>query len=192
VQLSRLKFYGGRQIRPLMTYPKYLLIVVALSTASCGGGQEKPPPAIEKETAAGEIIRIGTVWTNATPEKGILSPPSKVSLFRNLRRSELRISENAIVETLTLEEEFQLRDGPVIKCSTHFEHQVGHRWGRKNGEAAVEITRPALNAPRSCDGVHPDGPIAEPARTALFVLRSDSLVAIEPLVDKRTYTPGQL
>lgn len=167
-----------------------ILCVVGLG--ACGGKKETAKQPVEKETSAQEILRLGNLWTNISPDKGILSPPSKISLFRTLRKSELRISESSIVEKLTIEEELQLREGPIVKCSTQFEHQVGHRWGRNNGEPAVEIVRPPLSGPRRCDGVHPDGPIAEPAQSALFVLRSDSLVAILPVVDQRTYLPGQL
>lgn len=167
-------------------------VVLTLGVVACGGKKEDVKEPVEQETSAQEILRLGNLWTNVSPDKGILSPPSKISLFRIHRKSELRISENAIVEKLLIEEEVQLRDGPIVKCSTTFEHQVGHRWGRNSGEPAVEIVRPALNAARKCDGIHPDGPIAEPARRALFVLRSDSLVAVEPKVDQRTYIPGQL
>jgi hypothetical protein len=169
-----------------------LIIILALGLGGCGGKKEVARQPVEKETSAQEILRLGNLWTNVSPDKGILSPPSKISLFRVHLKSELRMSENSIVENLTIEEEVQLRDGPIVKCSTQFEHQVGHRWGRNNGEPAVEIVRPALSSERKCDGIHPDGPIAEPAKRALFVLRSDNLVAIEPVVDRRTYSPGQL
>lgn len=164
----------------------------ALSSTACGGSQKEPPPPIEKESAAQEVLRIGDVWTSIQPEKGILSPPSKISLFRTHRKSELRISENRVVETLTIEEEAQVRDGPMIRCSTQFNHALGHRWGRQQGQAALELVRPALVGDRHCDLPHPEGPISEPARRALFVLRSDNLVAVEPVVDQRTYIPGQM
>lgn len=160
--------------------------------AGCGGGQKKAPPPIEKETAAQEVLRIGDVWTSVLPEKGILSPPSKISLFRSHRKSVLKISESRIVETLIIEEEAQVVDGPMLHCSTTFTHELGLRWGRKQGAAAVELVRPAIFGHRDCDGIHPEGPISEPGRRALFVLRSDNLVAIEPVVDKRTYIPGQM
>lgn len=175
-----------------MMRARFSALALFLLLSACGGKQEGPPPAVKTQTPADEILRLGNLWTSILPDKGILSPPSEISLFRTHRKSVLRIAENAVVEKLTIEEEVQLRDGPVIRCLTEFEHQVGHRWGRKNGEPALEIVRPALNAPRACDGPHPDGFIAEPAKRALFVLRSDSLVAIEPVVDKRTYMPGQL
>jgi hypothetical protein len=169
------------------------IAMMPLAVLACGGNKNSDTPAVKKQTAADEILRIGNLWTNVHPEKGILSPPSKISLFRTYRKSELRMSEDAIFERLTIEEEAELRDGTKIRCVTQFEHQVGHRWGHHNGDAAVEIVRPALSATRSCEGaIHPDGPIAEPAKQALFVLRSDNLVAVEPPVDQRTYTPGQL
>jgi hypothetical protein len=173
-----------RAILPLLTCSAFLL--------ACGGGKKEAQPPVATLGAADEVLRIGDVWTSIQPEKGILSPPSKVSLFRTHRKSQLRISESRIMETLTIEEEAQLREGPQIKCRTVFEHELGHKWGRRQGEAAVELVRPALSAPRSCDIPHPDGPIAEPARRALFVLRSDTLVAVEPVVDQRTYISGQM
>lgn len=171
---------------------RILPIVMAFGLLACGGKKENTKEPVQRETSAQEILRLGYLWTNVTPDKGILSPPSKISLFRIYRKSELRISESAIVEKLLVEEEVQVRDGPVVKCITEFEHRVNHRWGRYNGEPAVEIVRPALHAARNCDGVHPDGPVAEPATKALFVLRSDNLVAVEPKVDQRIYIPGQL
>jgi hypothetical protein len=169
-----------------------LPFALAFGLIACGGKKEEVKEPVEQETSAQEILRLGNQWTNVTPDKGLLSPPSKISLFRIHRKSELRFSETLIVEKLLIEEEVQLRDGPIVKCSTEFEHNVGHRFGRHNGEPAVEIVRPALHAARKCDGIHPEGPIAEPARRALFVLRSDNLVAVEPKVDQRTYVPGQL
>ena len=176
-----------------MLKANFSVVIVSLALGACGGNKEADAPPVEKQTAADEILRIGNLWTNVQPEKGILSPPSRISLFRTFRKSELRMSEGSIFERLSIEEEAELRDGTKITCLTQFEHQVGHRWGHHSGEAAVEIVRPALSSARSCDGLtHPDGPIAEPAKRALFVLRSDNLVAVEPAVDQRTYVPGQL
>ena len=172
---------------------KCAVAIVSLALISCGGNKKADAPKAEKLTAADEILRIGNLWTNVHPEKGILSPPSKISLFRTFRKSELRMSERTILERLIIEEEAELRDGTKIRCLAQFEHQVAHRWGHHNGGAAVEITRPSLHTARSCEGgMHPEGPLSEPAKKALFVLRSDNLVAIEPALDQRTYTPGQL
>ncbi len=76
-----------------------------------------------------------------------------------------------------------------MRCKTRFDHVVRLRWGRKNGEAALEITRPALLANRSCDGMAPEAVLVEVQRRALFVLSADQLVAVDPPLDERIYRP---
>lgn len=161
-----------------------------VSLPHCGGAQKGPPPTPEKQTAAQEVLRIGSVWTNVKPENGILSPPSKISTFNNSRKSELTLSETSATEHLTLVESLELRDGSQVECRTEVEHALAMRWGRREGEAALELVRPPLNLSRSCTGLHPNGPVVEPSRRVLFVLRSDNLVAVEPLLDQRSYAPS--
>ncbi len=169
----------------------FALTLFTLASA-CGGKNQEPPPPIKKISAADEVLRVSNVWTSVKPNKGILSPPSKISLFRGSRSSEIHLTETSATEKLVIEEELELRDGGTVRCRTVFEHPLSTRWGHKAGEPAVELIRPALSGARSCDGMHPEGGISEPPLRALMVLRSDQLVVIEPLVDQRKYFPTQL
>jgi len=169
---------------------KKLAATVALSVSllnACGGDKKEHVAPVKMQTAAEEVLRIGETWASVTPEKGILSPPSKISVFETHSTSELRLAKEGGTEVLQIAEEIKLRTGEVVRCTTRFEHSVVVRWGRRQGEAAVEITRPQVTGPRNCDGLHPEGPIAQSSKKALFVLRSDNLVAIEPRLDKRVY-----
>jgi hypothetical protein len=163
--------------------------IAAAPMSGCAGGQRKAEVPVQKESPGDEIRRIATTWTNVDPAKGILSPPSPISVFHTSTRSVITLKSGQAHETLTIEEELELRTGATVRCSQRFEHPLGVRYGRKLGEAAVEITRPRLSAVRSCEGAHPEPEFRQPARVTRFVLRSDRLVAIDPATDGRTYLP---
>ncbi len=163
-------------------------IVCALATA-CGGAPKEAAP-VKRLSAADEITRIATEWMSVVPAQGLLSPPSKISTFKNSRASKIVLGAHSATETLTIEEKLQLRTGERVSCSTQVQLELRVRYGRRGGEAAVELTRPPLTVPRSCQGFHPEGSLNEPERSALFVLRADTLVALEPPLEKRKYLPG--
>jgi len=170
----------------------FLLLLAFVSTSACGRGPQTAPPPIQQETSADEILRISTTWLTSLPEKGILAPPSKISLFDNLKQSEITLGPQSASERFVLHERLELRNGSKITCRTEFNHTLQYRWGRRQGEAALQLVRPQMSGPRSCDAPHPDGDFYQASQGALLVLRSDSLVAVEPLVDKRVYIPGKI
>lgn len=178
---------GPGHARRTSTLAWMLLPFVALA---CGGSKTTPPPTVARETAEAEVTRISHRWTSTQVERSILSPPSPISVRAATRTSRLEFASGAAQETLVITEQFDLRAGGTVRCQTTFEHAVALRWGRKSGEAAVEITRPPLAGARSCDGPAPDGALTEPERRALFVLGSDQLGAVEPPLDERIYRPA--
>lgn len=164
--------------------------LAALALAGCGGQKQESEAPVMMLSASDEILLVGKQWKSALPEKGLLSPPSPISVFETRRVSTLQIAADGAKEELVIEEQITLRAGGVITCRTVFEHDLSLRYGRKQGQAAVELVRPALSAARSCNAPHPDGALSEPTRRALFVLRADNLVAVEPPLEKRKYIPG--
>ena len=156
---------------------------------SCGPSQEAERPPVELQSAADEIMRIGEVWTSAHSEKGILSPPSKISVFTTVVRSEIKLSEHEASEVLLIQEEVTLRAGGTVLCETRFEHPLRLKWGRRQQEAAVKLSRPPISGPRNCNGPHPEPIISRGEVTALFVVRSDELIPVEPPLEKRKYIP---
>jgi len=166
----------------------YLVLLVTLGFG-CGGGNQKPEPKAARLTAADEILAIASQWSSAVPEQGLMSPPDPVSSFKHTWTSRLTLSKNSGQETLTVDEHVQLRAGGTVDCSTQIKHDVSVRFGHRAGEAAVEIQRPALSTPRTCQGTHPEGVLTQNASAALFVLRADTLVAVDPPLEKRKYLP---
>lgn len=157
--------------------------------AGCGGTQKAETTPIAQQSSADEILRIAGDWTSSLPEEGLLSPPSAISLFKNAWTSQLDLKVTSAHETLTITEHLQLRNGGELHCKTIVEQELGVRYGRRKDEAAVELLRPALSVPRSCDGLHPEGDLQKAEVRALFVLRADTLVAVEPPLEKRKYLP---
>lgn len=166
-------------------------IVLLLGFTACAGPQEEVEAPVATEGAGEELRRVAVVWSSTEPTKGILSPPSPISMFHATTRSVITLSRDQAQEELTIWEELELRSGVTIHCANKFVHPLTVRYGRKHGEAAVEITRPTLRGSRTCDGAHPDPNFNVPRRVARFALRSDRLVAVEPSTDKRVYLPAQ-
>lgn len=156
----------------------------------CGGGntEVKAPP--KEETPADEVLRIAANWSSVQPVNAILSPPSPISLIRGSIKSQVHLTKKDAEEELTIVEDIELRGGGNVLCESVFRHPLSVRYGRKGGEAAVELGRPALNGRRACEGIHPEPDLVAEPVVALFVLKSDQLVAIEPKTDGRSYLPG--
>jgi hypothetical protein len=157
--------------------------------AGCGGNQPAAPKTVENETAEAEVTRIARAWSSTQIEKSLLSPPSPISVQVSARTSRIEFGSQGGREQLTVDEQFELRTGGRVHCLTRFDHTVGLRFGRKGGEAAIEVTRPPLRARRNCDGSAPEATLSEGQRRVLLVLSADQLVAVDPPLDERIYRP---
>lgn len=167
----------------------FLVLSTCVLSFGCSGGKKDARPPVAVETAENEIRRISDSWEGTLVDSRLLSPPSKLSVKKETRTSRIQLADGAITETLLVEEDLELRSGGHLRCRTTVEHQLGVRYGRRQGEPAVELVRPALDLQRSCDGIHPEGNLRESPVRALFVLRSDRLVVVEPALDDRYYLP---
>lgn len=163
--------------------------MLAALGSGCAGGTPEAQEPVQEETPADEILRVSAAWTSIEAETNILSPPSPLSLVKRRMASHIELSFESATERLTIDEEIELRSGGKLRCSTSLERSIELRYGRKAGEAAVELTSPPAALPRRCDGQHPEPTLELPPRRALFVVRADRLIAIEPRTDGRTYLP---
>lgn len=173
-----------------MTRKTTILLLAAGLLSACGGDEQPARAPIAHETPATEVLRLGKVWSSMTSEKGLLTPPSPISLFEVSEESRITLAPESASEELIVSEKVKLRSGVELHCSTTIKHDLGVRWGRREGESAVELTRPAVSAPRVCDRAgHPDPTITREGGPVRFVLRSDNLVAVDPATDGRVYHP---
>jgi hypothetical protein len=165
-----------------------LPFLTGLALCACGGDEPKTRAPIAHETPADEILRIGHTWTATGANKGLLTPPSQISMFDVSEESRITLEPKSAQEELVIGETVKLRNGNELHCSTTIRHDLEIRWGFREGEPAVQLTRPAISAPRVCDHPgHPEPTITRPGGPVRFVLRSDNLVAVDPATDGRVY-----
>lgn len=161
-----------------------------LFALGCGGQQKTTEEAVVTETPATEILRIGRSWVSTRPSDGILSPPAAISVFHTTVTSRIALTGDSAEETLTFHEEVSLRSGGEVTCDTTFHHPLAYRFGRRHGDAALEVTRPPLSGQRSCQGSHPEPMLSAPGYRMLMVLNADTLTVTEPKTDRSTYLPA--
>lgn len=164
-------------------------ILICSLALGCGGGKTEVKAPPKEETPADEILRIAANWLSVQPMNGLLSPPSPISVIRGSVTSHVHLTKMDAEEELTIVEDLELRNGGKVLCESIFRHPISVRYGRKGGEPAVEFGRPALNGRRVCQGVHPEPDLVAEPVVALFQLKSDQLVAVEPKTDGRSYIP---
>ncbi|MCA9633710.1 MAG: hypothetical protein KC766_38930 [Myxococcales bacterium] len=170
------------------------VIVCGLVLLPCGCKKKQGPETetVRAETPEDEILRVGKRWQATEEARGFQSPPSPISVFDTRVQSVVVFSrgEKTVVEGLSASEDFELRDGSRVHCEGKLEVHSRVVYGRRQGEAAIQLERPRVRIPRRCSGgVPPDASLSLPRNVARFVLRDDQLVAVEPPLEKRVYLP---
>ena len=160
---------------------------------ACAGGHQAPvaPPTTEGPEAA--ILRIAGAWEARHTEKGLRSSPSPVASFERQVVSRLVLLEGqpTATESVSFTERFVLRDGGEVRCSGELAGEVSVMFGIKAGEPAMELAWPGHPYERTCEPSSPAvGEDERPAGRARFVLRSDQLVGVEPVREKRNFLPA--
>jgi hypothetical protein len=162
------------------------------SLTSCGSDRDAAHPIVRHETALEAIRRVAQVWESTQRAKGMRSPPSRIAMFDRVTHTRLPFvaNRNWSIELLEIAETFELRSGIRYACQASGEAEVSFRFGRRHGDPAVEMRRPAIRLTRDCKP--PDFPeltLELPATTARFRLTGDRLKPFEPPLEKRVYVP---
>lgn len=140
------------------------------------------------------ILRIAGTWEARHTEKGLRSSPSPIASFERQVISRLVLLEGqpTATESVSFSERFVLRDGGEVRCSGDLTGEVSVMFGRKAGEPALELAWPSQPYRRTCEPSSPAvGEEDRPAGRARFVLRSDQLVGVEPVREKRHFLPAE-
>ncbi|MCA9648113.1 MAG: hypothetical protein KC492_45785 [Myxococcales bacterium] len=171
-----------------------LLGLCGLVALPCGCKRQQGPSTqeVRAETPEDEILRVGARWQATQEARGFDSPPSQISVFDTRVQSVLvfKAGEKALLEGLTATEDFELRDGTRVHCEGKIEVHTRVRYGRRQGEAAIQLERPRVRIPRRCSGGSPpEASLTLPRSVARFVMRDDQLIAVEPPLEKRVYLP---
>jgi hypothetical protein len=168
------------------------LMLLAVGLAACGGRGAERPPEIAHETPEDEILRVGTVWQSMQQSRGIRPPPNAIDRFQRTVTSTLRLKrgEATAEEHISVSEKLTMRSGEHYDCTAESAFHVRIRYARHHGDAAIEVARPPALLSRRCRPAgFPEPELEAGSGAARFVLRSDQLVAYEPVGDDRSYLP---
>jgi hypothetical protein len=127
-------------------------------------------------------------------EKGLRSSPSPIASFERqvISRLVLLGGQPTATESVSFTERFVLRDGGEVRCSGDLTSEVSVAYGIKAGEPALELAWPGQPYRRTCEPSSPAvGDEDRPAGRARFILRSDQLVGVEPVREKRSFLPAE-
>jgi hypothetical protein len=170
------------------------LTLVALAFGACGGDPQEVLTPVRRETPADAIRRVGEAWAASEQTKGLRSHPSPIAVYRMHTKSTVRFTagKDWTQEHLEIDEAFEMRDGTRYVCRAEGRTRVDLVFGRRHGEPAVEMRRPATRLTRTCEPPgFPDPEVTLPETTARFKLKADQLMAFDPPVEKRVYLPVQ-
>lgn len=161
---------------------------------ACAGGHRRPLPEPTIEGPETAILRIASAWEARHTEKGLRSSPSPIASFERqvISRIVLLSGQATATESVSFTERFVLRDGGEARCNGGLTGEVAVAYGKKAGEPAIELAWPQQQYQRTCDtDTLPVEDADRPAGRSRFVLRSDQLVGVEPVLEKRTFLPAE-
>jgi len=170
------------------------LAAAALIAGGCKGDKPAVVAPVRHETPADAIRRVGEAWSATELLKGLRSHPSPIAVYRTQAKSTVRFAagKDWTQEHLEIDEAFEMRDGTRYVCHAEGKIRVDLVFGRRHGEPAVEMCRPATRLARACEPPgFPDPEVALPETRARFRLKGDRLLAFDPPVEKRVYLPVQ-
>ncbi len=170
------------------------LAAMAFVVGACAGDPSEVVAPVEHETPADAIRRVGEAWAATELVKSLRSHPSPIAVYRMQAKSTVRFAagKDWTQEHLEIDEAFEMRDGSQYVCHAEGRPRVDLAFGRRHGEPAVEMRRPATRLARVCEPPGFPDPEAElPETIARFMLKGDQLVAFDPPVEKRVYLPVQ-
>lgn len=167
-----------------------LLLLLAL--VGCGPRRTDAEVPPQRVSAEAEVLAIASVWQALEVEHGTRGPNAKVALFDLKQRSTLTLREGQGVaeEKLEIKERIELETGAVYTCRARGLARVKVRFGRKQGEPALELFRPSLLLTRTCSpSDFPEHEIQVAGGTSRFLLRDEQLVGFAPPSERRVFIP---
>jgi hypothetical protein len=166
------------------------LLLAACLLASCGPKAEGPRRPDRGVTAEDEIFAAGHVWQAMEEQRGVRGAPEKIARFEIKQRSTLTLERGTHMGTERIErkEVFELRSGAVYECVAKSEMKVRVRYGRRQGNPAVEVMSPSRTLRRECrPSDFPEPEVTLPGGSSRFRLDDAQLVGFAPLSEKRVF-----
>jgi hypothetical protein len=169
------------------------ILLACLTVAGCGGDEPSAQAPVRQETPLDAIRRVGDTWVSSDQSRSLRSAPSPIAMYEVTTRSTVvfRADKRWTPEVIEIEESFQMRDGRQFLCRARSDTHSDLSFGRRDGDPAVEMRRPATRLHRNCDPPDfPEPDLLLPAAVARFRLTGDRLQPFDPPLEKRVYIPA--
>lgn len=168
------------------------VVLTCVASFGCSSAPPPPPPPPVQERPQDAILSIARTWEARYPERGLRSSSSPIASYDRQMVSRITLVRNAttVDENLQFTERYTLREGGEVRCSGEAQSEVVVAYGRRAGEPAIELTWPALVVGRNCDSPAVPATYERLSSQAVFVLRSDQLVPVSPVTERRTFLPA--
>ena len=160
----------------------------------CGGQSREAEAPPKKVTAEAEVLGISSVWQALEEAHGTRGPNHKVAVFDLKQRTTLTLFEGQTTaeEKVEVKERFELKNGAMFECRARALSKVRVRFGRRNGEPALEVQRPSRVMARTCQpSGFPEPEIQLVGGGSRFLLQDEQLVGFAPPSEKRVFLPQQ-
>ena len=167
-------------------------IAFALGLSACGN-EDKKPPVVAHESAAAQVKRVATRWSDTIEETGFLqNDPNGVLEFRVVTTRTLALGDGGAASMrVERDESFQTKVGR-FHCKAKGEIAGSATYAWDAGEAAVRVELPAGSLPRACEqGGFPVAAKVLSASSLRLVLQSDRLVSRGAARDRTVLLPVQ-
>ncbi|MBI5531104.1 MAG: hypothetical protein HY898_00210 [Deltaproteobacteria bacterium] len=168
----------------------WLILLVALPC--CGSGNEKPPEPPKRASAQERILSVGKSWQEGTRSEGYVNT-ADIAFLRTTDKFTLHLTSGKSTGTVDLEREELIRtpQGREYHCTVTGAVQAVVKFSWRGEEAAVAVRVPASTHPRSCrENGYPSPSKQFDAVNAIYVLRGDQLVAVEPQTLRSSLLPA--
>jgi hypothetical protein len=171
---------------------KGVWLILLLALPGCGPGNDKPPEAAKHASAQEHILNVGKSWQEGTRSEGYLNT-ADIAFLRATEKFTLHLVSGAPTATVDLEREELIRtpQGREYHCTVAGAVQAVVKYSWRVGEAAITLRVPASTHPRACR----ENGYANPAKqfdavNAVYVLRGDQLVSVEPQTFRSSLLPS--
>lgn len=166
--------------------------LLGLVCNACGGGGEAPPPPPKRLTAEERILQVGKTWEETTLAEGYLNEPD-ITFLRATDRMTLQLQQGARVALATFDRKELIRTPQAreFHCKVSGVAQAAVNFAWRVNEASLTVRVPAVSLRRACNESgypHPTRVIDQ--LSAVYVLRGDRLVAVDPSTLHSVLLPG--
>jgi hypothetical protein len=166
--------------------------IALMALSSCGPTNDKPPEPPKRASAEERILSVGRTWQESTRSEGFIND-AEIAFMRATDKVSLRFEDGSRTALADVEREELIRTpaGREYHCTVSGAVKAVVKFSWRGDEAAMMVKVPASTHRRVCKetGFPRAARQFEPLN-AIYVLRGDRLVAVDPPTSRSSLIPS--